>query len=164
MPSPQNQHPPPSTPPLVVLTASTVRQSSYITYLQRTVEAKKQKNKKNPPAYYNHWAYFESVSVGETEPITTITVCFCLLGVVLHKKMKLLFASQFNGLCLFSRSASILLPLDRQVWECEQNALEGDRQWPQTVSILAWSTGACSGCSYLQTAKTEAPSRPSSAI
>lgn len=53
--------------------------------------------------------------MGETEPITTITVCFCLLGVVLHKKMKLLFASQFNGLCLLSLSASILLPLDRQV-------------------------------------------------
>lgn len=53
--------------------------------------------------------------------------------------------------------ASGAFPLDRQVWEWEQNALEADKRWPQTVSLPAWSTGAGSGCSYRQTAENRGP-------
>lgn len=56
------------------------------------------------------------------------------------------------------------LSFDRQVWECERTAPERDRHWPQTVSLQARSTGACSGSSHPQTAARVAPCQPSSAL
>lgn len=155
-------------PAPVVHTASTRRQSS------PTFDFSRQRQIYNTAAIRTDQPHLVGIAgIGEINSDHNCSVLLLSAGfcTVLYLKIWKLSPSASNFECL-SLSPSVLslwcgpaaLSFDRQVWECEQTALEGDRQWPQTVSLLACSAGACSECLRPQTAKRVAPCQSSSAL